>query len=1055
MKSTNVRQQLLLGLSAFALGGENGGDDQKDAFDAVGEFLRASNGDVYGNANDRMATLLKRETEAAIAIILHRVANSEQQVLRSRSAQALFRELPDRLAPEFWKRAGIDPGRVQRHELSASLAREVRHIEDRICSTFTLQPEIAGLASLQAQITKIFADSRARAVYGPFCSWPKEAETFKNVLSQARKIWDEPNLVDYERWMAVLEGLLNRLQESGYPLDSQLAILVRRLEPIVTARLDESGLRDPAELGVKAVLRRLPLAIPGQRFRLPLLVENSGRGTAEAPRLHIDIPGRVWFDQSAISLGDALEPGEMRVELDGVVGDAQSADEAMTDEECLLTLSWFDWRGEECSREQVITIHSQRADIDWPMLEQLNPYGLDPVRDPDDLFGRKQMLNQLVATFRTDEVGSAFIQGHKRVGKTSLALAALHQLNLRYAFSTVFRDAGSINHPDPSETVDALVSRWVFDIKRSVTELADIPAPRSKGALSSLCAFLEEAVINKPDLRLILALDEFDRLPGELLRRTPAGDAFFTALRSISSLHGVGLLLIGGERMKLVLSGPGVELNKFRSIQVDTIDRERHWSDFVTMIRAPVAGLIDINDDAVDAAYAWTKGNPYFAKTIMQRVYEAAVSLRHDEVSPIELEAAVAELVRPDSALSLTANSFSHYWEDYILERNEDADDVTLQRRRVLLSLAHSLRSGGSSTSDEIRASGLNFGLDPGRCAAELDQFRQRGLLDFHANGTWSARLPIFQRWLVERGSLDITMNVAELESEALLARRDSELAIDYDEAREWSLSGIAYRGAAITPDRLLSYLRQFGKGAHQRTVFDLLKRVRFVTSGDVVASCRVFHEVVVAELQSRGTWSRDRILLTALDGLGKSQQTIARDYCEAAGITLRHNLVDVQELGARLHEGRLQALVVVDDFAGTGRSLAESLSVLVDHFPDATEVPLYIFAVVGFDVARQRIVEALDALKLSKASVRFGIELTDADRALAPDAFASSDSRALTAQVLQAWGDRLEPKHPLGFGDTEALVAFDRTTPNNSVPILWKSTKEFEALFPRSRQYR
>jgi hypothetical protein len=40
--------------------------------------------------------------------------------------------------------------------------------------------------------------------------------------------------------------------------------------------------------------------------------------------------------------------------------------------------------------------------------------------------------------------------------------------------------------------------------------------------------------------------------------------------------------------------------------------------------------------------------------------------------------------------------------------------------------------------------------------------------------------------------------------------------------------------------------------------------------------------------------------------------------------------------------------------------------------------------------------------------------------------------------------------RSPLGFGDCQALVVFETGCPNNSVPILWKQTGEWQPLFPR-----
>ena len=70
---------------------------------------------------------------------------------------------------------------------------------------------------------------------------------------------------------------------------------------------------------------------------------------------------------------------------------------------------------------------------------------------------------------------------------------------------------------------------------------------------------------------------------------------------------------------------------------------------------------------------------------------------------------------------------------------------------------------------------------------------------------------------------------------------------------------------------------------------------------------------------------------------------------------------------------------------------------------------------------------------------------LGDEDRAFT-DASASDYAR----EVAEDYGRRLVKKYPLGFGDCQALVVFDATCPNDTLPVLWYGDSGWKPLFAR-----
>ena len=65
---------------------------------------------------------------------------------------------------------------------------------------------------------------------------------------------------------------------------------------------------------------------------------------------------------------------------------------------------------------------------------------------------------------------------------------------------------------------------------------------------------------------------------------------------------------------------------------------------------------------------------------------------------------------------------------------------------------------------------------------------------------------------------------------------------------------------------------------------------------------------------------------------------------------------------------------------------------------------------------------------------------------------FTDISQRELAKQVALRVGKELVKKFPLGYGDIEMAVVFERGCPNNSLPILWaeSTNPKWTPLFKR-----
>jgi hypothetical protein len=210
---------------------------------------------------------------------------------------------------------------------------------------------------------------------------------------------------------------------------------------------------------------------------------------------------------------------------------------------------------------------------------------------------------------------------------------------------------------------------------------------------------------------------------------------------------------------------------------------------------------------------------------------------------------------------------------------------------------------------------------------------------------------------------------------------------------------------------------------------------------------------------------SKDKVTnwyVTHADLSGKSGSTTVRQYRV-------ENKIPSQWCGspdkvvANIADNSGKVVVVcVDDFVGTGQSALHDLQQnviprLETLGPDWFNRVLLIYAaIVGFESGLQHIEDEFSSL----VSVVCTHRLTDADKAFHEEnnLFSSVDERLRARKIASDIGLKLEKKHPLGWEDSQALVVFPETVPNNTLPILYKDKggsvyegKPWKALFRRS----
>jgi hypothetical protein len=116
-------------------------------------------------------------------------------------------------------------------------------------------------------------------------------------------------------------------------------------------------------------------------------------------------------------------------------------------------------------------------------------------------------------------------------------------------------------------------------------------------------------------------------------------------------------------------------------------------------------------------------------------------------------------------------------------------------------------------------------------------------------------------------------------------------------------------------------------------------------------------------------------------------------------------------------------------------------------------ENSFYLVTLIGLQAG----IEAVKMGTDSQVKVVVGSELGARHRAFSPESgiFSTDSDRVEAERLCRTIGEALEPKQPLGYGDSQALITFPHRCPNNTLPIFYKTGRQYQGrewqpLFPR-----
>ena len=854
----------------------------------------------------------------------------------------------------------------------------------------------------------------------------------------------------YDGARASIEELIDTCKDFGTRYSTALFERFGRLTlQYVEERFAESPVGKSADVRVRVGGKRYPFQDQSVQVELAFTVENHGPGVAYGVRLALETNSDVKVKKPSQFLGN-IEPNQpILVRFDSTV---ESASEICA---TTLTASWSNFDSTDNSSVVEFELKGQERKVDWDELDRAEPYSLEPVDSKEDLVGRDMVLKDLLKRSRAPSVGSSYLHGQKRVGKTSVArtLQTLLRQPKNQERVVVLLEAGQFVTADATTTINSMGEAICRAILGSDPRLTNLTIPEFKGALAPLNIFLEDVQALVPEMRVLVILDEFDELPPDLYKQSGIANAFFQTLRAISSSPRYGIILVGGENLQYIVNEQGARLNKFKSVPLSYLDRSTQWSDFCDLVRRPVAAWLEITDEAVDAIWNITDGHPYYTKMLCQPLFTMMVERRDGHVTDLEVSEANAVLIS-----TLDTPAFQHFWDDGVAPNNPGLASIRLLRKRILLAMARSGRHPVQMSTDEIVKGVMDqtTAYSKSQIEGEISELCRREVL-VESNDILRCRVSLLSEWLVKGGARQILITFDDQTKEDENRLREEEAEVRSDEVLALVEPWDSYRGRKITADHVRQWLGQFGSKANQRLAFYILRSVKFYGRPQIREKLREAHGIVSRNtrrvIDSDKRRRRD-ILVSYLGGVGKSGAEYASLYADENQI-VQANVVEREKLrGALKKAGRVSALVFVDDFVGTGGSVKNALIDLDKEVVRKLrhgEVPVYFVAVAGFHEAMSKLEDVATGLDID-LTINFCDVLDKTDRAFAEDGHVFPDdlTREEARKLAVRHGSELVKNNPLGFSRGEALVVFETGCPNNSLPILWKGSPAWKPLFPR-----
>lgn len=1001
----------------------------------------------------------RKQQRKAAFILLHFISNDFDKIIPPQVQHFRIVEFLNRSLPDIGQKLHVDK-KKQTFE-------QIKNWKDYGKSLFDKWNEIdienpAKYINIREQLNHIFAQlKQSYATFINFEGFEGFPENLFSIIVTFERELKNGNFPKAKEELKFLKKIFNKSikNDSLYTRYFVFPLLYYTLL-YFNEKIKETN--KPANLSIQEIQRKYPFFDKKAEIVLRVRIISKGGGFANNINLEISFDNNVFikFESSGkySRHWPQIAPGSITIEIP--IELKQTFEEKLTGK---YELSWQDWELKMKLISGSLMYDCETKNVNWTLLEREERYSTSPVYKDEDFAGKETRLYPIYKDIIRN-LNSAWYFGQKRIGKTSTLLAIKRELDKSNDFIVAHTNYGEFGHQDSITLINQLVERLAKKIK--ISSAVDVELPQLNGSLAPLLTFIEEVYL-RTNKKTYLLIDEFDELPYQFYTPNVISQPFWQTLRSISMSEYGGFLLVGGENVKKLKTAWGASLNLLRTHRADKFSQDE-WRDYSELIKKPVIDELSYTDDAIQQIYNITGGNPFFTKLLCIVIQKQACRIHNSHISSFEVNQAINECISEEAEM----DHFQHFIEDGL--KGEEAKIKQWQqiRAKFLFYISGFIDYHDKAVLNEFKENCCKYGhISDNDFDSLNNEFQERGIYLIEDNMI-IFNMPLFPKFLKAKGRVLLPKFFQEDEELQKKIIEEEKLRIKQQEIKDLLEKWGTYQGNAITENNVQNWLSQFGEIHIQRKVFDFLKQIKFVKRNEIINSLKYAYEVAISEIvyEKKGLpWKKQKtrlrydIFISYLDGPGKSGAWVANQFKEVNQI-LKANILELTQLkNATEKENNpyqtMRALVLVDDFVGTGDTLCEELENnknIIDFFTQKFNVKITLFAAFALEAGREKVLKFARNNDLNIA-IHFGEILGEQENVFSAQSryVKNQSDKAQLRALFSEYGERIvNKKSSLGYGNSQVAIVFPENCPNNSLPILWAKKESINfnwtPLFPR-----
>lgn len=780
------------------------------------------------------------------------------------------------------------------------------------------------------------------------------------------------------------------------------------------------------------------------------VVSNVGEGLAKNVSIHSNSRN---FKFSSFSVG-ILKPNEKReVSVIATLNYCKDFQPSLN-----IQFDWEELSGKEISSNCLIEFQLQKTEVPWEVLKKQNPYSFSIIENPDKLFGRDEILEELKSNILSDNIESYKLWGQKRVGKSSIVKTLRSILESFEKTIIIYRPLGGLRNIEAINTLNSLGKSLCSEIYEEIVKkikdvtlrerLRSIEVPSFNGSLFPLEDYLKHLRRIDNSLKFVFILDEFDRINEEFFLPGNLGETLSLSIgKGLNENKFIGFILVGSENMHL-LDRQGINYNSYRQKEVDTFNKQWEFESFIQIIKGPVSPYINFTDEAIDIIFNHSNGNPYFANLICAEIFKIAYKLKDSEIDTHLVKEAISLIIN-----SSNKDHYVHYWSDGITEesniKKERKADI---RKRILIcySMISRLNENSFPTKQDIERkfnypSESEYKIERHEVTNTITEFITRKILIEDSQCQLRIIPLLFEKWLCGIGRTLMIAGISDLEALQRELDLEKELSLNSDELNRLS-EKYRFKGNHISTSKLTEYFKQFGSAIEQRRVFKLIDAIYYISKDEIVQFLKkekrnIFSKKIINLKDQERKYYKENLVLYTFSMNYNENLILGETFKKLYNIQPKIKLQAIKSSPIEWFNNSVDEIIIIEPIIERFSDIQDELFLLLTDSIRNLKLNIRIVSLLISTSAKADLIRATSNFINLKLVLLSEVE----DTKIKPfvqgsEIFENSD------EANHAFFE-VTKRFPYLSKDV-LLVLFEDFCPSKSCPVLWFKSSEFNPLF-------